>query len=483
MALEYPDKVRRRVLRWIVTRGGLALAPLLIGGLLFASANLPPLPVPPRAELELTEVTLVGAGAPQRPVVTIRIADGRITAINEVTSPSRNPPRYVLPGLIDAHVHSPLLPGDRALWATLYLLHGVTTVRNLGDGNSSLKQKAAVAAGREAGPRIFSCGIPLDGQGGGFPARVLADASAARAEVARLVAANADCVKVMPHLSRATFEALRDESRRHDLPIVGHVVNAYDDRGIEESGIVDVQHLTGVPTVPSPGFNDKEWLRFHRAFDTLPPERVAHIVSVSRRLHIVHTPTLVGTAHEVRGTLTPRTDLLPTWYATLWRHFEASRSDEDRALSARNLPRFLAITGQLHRGGVALQAGSDTFPLIPYIVPGAGLHDELRLLQKAGLTPIEALAAATETPGQLLQGRHAGLGRIAVGGPADLLVFRSDPAAALENLDSLETVIVDGRRYDSADLSRHLRVQLEASGRFPYAWAARLLAWLISLFA
>ena len=59
--------------------------------------------------------------------------DGRIAAIDEAAAGPAGP--FVLPGLIDAHVHSPILPGDEPLHAVLYLLHGVTAVRNLGDGN------------------------------------------------------------------------------------------------------------------------------------------------------------------------------------------------------------------------------------------------------------------------------------------------------------------------------------------------------------
>src|SRR5262249_52957602 len=156
------------------------------------------------------------------------------------------------------------------------------------DGNESLRRKVAVANGTQAGPRIFSCGIPLDGEGGGFPARVVHNPKEARAAVDKLAAAGADCIKVMPHLSAESFIALREASRAHGLPVVGHVVNSFGDRGIEESGIADVQHLTGVPIAPSPGLDSAEWRRFHFAWDDLSQDRIDHIVSVSRRLGVVH---------------------------------------------------------------------------------------------------------------------------------------------------------------------------------------------------
>jgi imidazolonepropionase-like amidohydrolase len=128
-----------------------------------------------------------------------------------------------------------------------------------------------------------------------------------------------------------------------------------------------------------------------------------------------------------------------------------------------------------------VQAGSDVFPFIPGVVPGAGLHDELRLLVRAGFRPEEALFAATTVPGRMLPGPR--LGSLRVGGPADLLVFRADPTASLANLATLDVVVVDGRRYLREALSAHLRVQLDASRRFPFSFSARLLGWLISVVA
>lgn len=452
--------------------------------------------------------------------MTLRVKDGRIAAIEPETESgagsSDQPPAdrpqagaagfggYVLPGLIDSHVHSPGLPlaGDRQLWSTLYLLHGVTTVRNLGDGRMSLRHKRPVAEGREAGPRILACGDLLDGNqldgghGGSYLSRTIRTPAEARRIVHDLKDAGADCIKVLPHFSPEVFAALREAAHAAGLPLVGHMVNAYAEKGLELSGIVDVQHLSGMPLAPSPGMDDDEWRRFRQSFAVLPSARLEEMVALSRRLDIVHTPTLIGPAYEALGARgrgaqlipTPRQGLLPHWYETLWSAFDAHRGAADRELALRNLPRYLEIVRALHQAGVRVQAGSDTFTFIAHVVPGLGLHEELSLLVRAGFSAEEALAAATTVAGGALSQSSsarslAGMGAIAVSGPADLLIFREDPTASLAALDSLETVIADGRRYERADLQRHLDLQLERARRFPYSWSARILEWLISLFA
>lgn len=450
--------------------------------------------------------------------MTLRVKDGRIAAIDPAVDSADSelaaqPDRsqtgagfggYVLPGLIDAHVHSPSLPigGDRQLWATLYLLHGVTTVRNLGDGRLSLRHKREVAEGREAGPRIFACGDLLDGSEGGSASSMLSKKLAtpeqARQMVKDLQGAGADCIKVLPHFSQPTFTALRDAAREAGLPLVGHMVNAYGARGLELSGIVDVQHLTGIPPVGSPGMDEDEWRRFHQGIVGLTPERLAETVALSRRLGIIHTPTLIGPAYEALGSRgrgselvpEPTHGLVPDWYETMWVALDGHRSFADRELALHTLPRDIEIVAALHKAGVPVQAGSDVFPFISHVVPGLGLHEELALLLRAGFTAEEALAAATTVPGAAMaQSSSArsleGLGSIAVGGPADLLIFREDPTKSdlPRALASLETVIADGRRYERTDLQQHLKRQLESTRRFPYSWAARILAWLISAFA
>lgn len=461
--------------RWL-RRAGIALLclslPPALVFLCFAAARLPVLPLAPQED---AEITALHDGVP----TTLVVRRGRIAALRPAgPAETAGPPgqrdgrlRHVLPGLIDAHVHSPFLPGDHALHDTLYLLHGITAVRNLGDGNQSLGRKAGWEG---AGPRIFSCGQHIDGPPGvPFITRVVRTPEEARAAVAEQARLGADCIKVFSHLSAEAYAALREAAHGAGLKVVGHMVSAV---GIEAARMDDVQHLTGVPEGPSPGFGDEEFARFYRAWESLLPGRVARVIEVSRRDGVVHTPTLVGPAHVARAAGTPAVGRLPSWVGRLWVELDRRVAAEERAQAERNLPRYLAVVGALHRAGVPVQAGSDVFLFIPYVVPGASLHEELKLLLRAGLTPREAIASATEVPGRLMKG----VGRLEVGGAADFGLYGADPRQDLGNLATLEAVYVAGRRYGRGDLEAHLKKQLAAAERGPYAWAAALLLWGLS---
>ena len=120
-------------------------------------------------------------------------------------------------------------------------------------------------------------------------------------------------------------------------------------------------------------------------------------------------------------------------------------------MSAFQFEAALATVAELHAAGVELMAGSDAPN--PGTAHGASLHHELELLVRAGLTPTEALRAATTTPA-----RRFGLsdrGRIAPGRRADLLLVRGDPTADITATRQIERVWKNGapvqrQRYPEA---------------------------------
>jgi imidazolonepropionase-like amidohydrolase len=139
------------------------------------------------------------------------------------------------------------------------------------------------------------------------------------------------------------------------------------------------------------------------------------------------------------------------------------------------------LVRRLHARGVRIYAGTD--PIQPFVVPGASLHRELRLLIDSGLSIEEALAAATWVAGDSLG--VSGLGKLEVGAPADLLVLREDPTRDLDALTTIEEVIAGGRVYSIESLRRELAqarahldqpmvdLPLRAAARIGFAIASR----------
>ena len=101
------------------------------------------------------------------------------------------------------------------------------------------------------------------------------------------------------------------------------------------------------------------------------------------------------------------------------------------------------VVSQLHKAGVRIHVGTDSPN--PFVVPGAGFHQELRLLVEAGLTPEEVWLAATRWAGESLGVPK--LGTLGEGAPADFLLFREDPTRDLAALSTLEAVVAQGRLY------------------------------------
>jgi imidazolonepropionase-like amidohydrolase len=152
---------------------------------------------------------------------------------------------------------------------------------------------------------------------------------------------------------------------------------------------------------------------------------------------MVDYPTLAGRVCELAGSGT----VLPPGDIT-------QLLAQDETL----IERAVFTVKRMYDAGVEIHTGSDA--LIPFVVPGASLHRELRIFVDAGFTPEEALALSTRTSAAYLGVPN--LGSLEVGAPADFVIFREDPTRSLDALDSIAAVVRDGRLYPRAVLDEQL---------------------------
>jgi cytosine/adenosine deaminase-related metal-dependent hydrolase len=447
----------RRILALLL---GTSATLLVVMSALWWALQPPPLVVAPQSELVLDDVTVVNPGVDWRPHQRVVIRDGRIVEIigspTKASSPERSNPfggMFVLPGLIDMHVHLPpwFLPGQLELFNTLFLAHGVTSIRETGSIDGRVFEvRRAIEAGERAGPRVFACGPFLDGDPPVWPiARVVHDAAEGRAVVRELAESGADCVKVYDNLSEDALQGIHEAASALGIPVVGHVSAELP---WTETRIDDIQHVCQ----PRCG--------------RLGRSNLQELVETSARAGIAHTPTLVVYERwlELRegfgSTRSPAAALMPRiWREMIWNpefhlgFLDHSKTEgrEDQRGMREFVERIEDAVRQLHRAGVRIHAGTD--PFNPYVVPGASLHEELRLLVEADLSSEEALAAATRVPGEDLGAPN--LGRVETGAPADLLILRDDPSRTLEALSSAEAVVAQGRLYRRAALEDALQRQ------------------------
>ena len=445
-----------RTLRWLALGGVLAALALL------ASVFRPPrLAVPERGAV-LTDVTIVRPTEGRSPHQTVVVRGGRIARIVE-TGPGEVRDAYsgafVLPGLIDLHVHHPpaWALAERELFALLFLSHGVTSVRDTGAVLTSITEHGRrIAAGELAGPRLFQCGPVLDGEPPTWPgARVVADVDAAEQVVAALAREGVDCIKLYNRLDPEVTSAIQRAASARGIPVVAHVPSR---TSLQQLRGAEVQHLMGLAT---------HWWK-------VSPERIAWYVETSRRERIAHTPTLVAFDRQAKITGDageddrPEARLLPRYHRELL--WNPARNPVALALSpagGSTIPARVPVMEQvvlaLHQAGVPVRVGSDAGNL--FVVPGAGLQEELRLLVEAGLDLDVVWDLATRGGGQAL--RQEGLGVLQEGAVADLLVFRQDPTRDLAALATLEAVVADGRLYPRPALDAALaRWRAHFEGRF-----------------
>jgi hypothetical protein len=462
-----------RIVQWLVGAGAL-LAGAVVAVLIVLW---PPAPlVVPQQDFALVGVTIVNPGRGRKPNQRIQIHAGRIKSITDDSPVLPDSPdvhrytgAYVLPGLIDMHVHHPaaVQAFDVHLFELLYLKYGVTAVRDAGSFDGSiLSLRSRVARGELAGPRIFACGPIIDGDPPTWPGLpgfvVVHNRGEAERAADQAAATGVDCIKAYQNLTPDELDGLRDAATRHHLPLIGHVPFAVP---LELAHLDDVQHLTGVPRVAwKRSSSSSEGLReLLHEWEGIDDAWIDAVVRISAEQHLVHTPTIIVIDQITRLgdypalSEEPDAHMLPRYYRELiWKpggSFNAQAFISPPPQDPERIRvKVRALVRKLHAAGVTLHIGTDT--LNPFVVPGVSLHQELGNFVESGFTPEEALAAATSGNGAALP--EPGLGTIAEGAPADLIVLRDDPTRDLAALSTIEAVIANGRFYSSATLEAAL---------------------------
>lgn len=413
------------------------------------------IPVPAQGGV-LAGVTVVNPGGERAECRTLVISGDRIARLEPAhpAGGSLYAGMYVLPGLIDMHVH--VGPPMRDLMSLLFLAHGVTTIRETGDADgTTFDARRRVNAGQAPGPRVLASGPVLDGDPPFLPTSWrVRDASEARMAVAELAALGVDFVKVHHTLSAEALASIRSAAAEHRLKVVGHIPTSV---AFEDAHIWDVQHLDGLVPYPGPG---ETVLDVQRRWRDLSPAAIDAYVRVSAQQGLVHTPTLVcgerlAQAADAAPPAIPAARYMPRYVRDIaWdvkRSLPALRrfTPETLAVMREGLARSREVVRRLQLHGVRLHTGTDTAGM-PFVVPGASLHEELGHFVDAGLTAEQAWIAATSAPAESLG--VPGLGRVAAGMLADLAIFRADPTRDVAALSTLEAVVAQGRLYTRAAL-------------------------------
>jgi imidazolonepropionase-like amidohydrolase len=404
----------------------------------------------------------VKSGALQRGV-NVLIRDGRIVSVTSGAA-GFSPPKddgglkpaaplvvdgrgkFLIPGLWDMHVH---LSWTTASALPLLVANGVTSVRDLG---SSLPEidgwRTRIEMGALTGPRIARVGPILNGQSFNKYQLVSGNPDQTRGVARALKFAGVDALKTHRRMERESYFALVEEGRALGLRVVGHVPMTVTPEEASNAGQQTIEH---VATLFEGTFQPLVTGSLGDAIRAWRAKGAAELFATFVKNGTVFDPTLIA---YYRVIAPPDPAQLRYVAGSMRREAEARKplTPEEQAEWKDAYDEYGKVVEMAARAGVTMVTGSD---IAAERVPGFTLHEELQLLIEAGLTPLQALQAATMNCAAVT-GRANDLGTIEAGKLADLVLLDADPLADIRNTRKIHAVIARGKLYRRADLDRLL---------------------------
>jgi len=424
---------------------------------------------PPEESLQqaiIGAVLIDGTGGPPVSDSVVIVAGSRIRAIgNRANTPipagvqkidGRG--KFLVPGLIDLHVHLGTRAGakyDTADYTreriernlNAYLYFGVTSVRSMGiDRQAGFDVRKAEREGKLQTARLFTAGRGFTAPGG-HPSQEVGDVvvqtnspEEARKQVDTLAAQQVDAIKIWvddlghkaPKVKPAVMDAILDQARKYNIPVTAHIYSLADTEYLVRAGAAGFLHM----------IQDTE---------DIDPAFIARL----RDLRIVFAPTLVR--QELDWLYTEHPNLLDDPDVARSVDADVIVAAKQAARDAHPMPaeradfeRAMHNTRKLAAGGVLIGVGSDGGSGLDF--PGLTTHRELELLAAAGLSPMDVIVAATRN-GALALRKSDELGTIESGRRADLMLVSANPLEDVGNLRKIDRLMLNGDWVDREHLT------------------------------
>jgi imidazolonepropionase-like amidohydrolase len=376
--------------------------------------------------------------------------------------------KAVIPGLVDSHAHYREWQGE------LYIANGVTTAFDVGDNPLvwSFAQKEGIEKGKIVGPRLLLSGR-MNGAGGedsgegGSRGRVedgVKTPEQAREKVRKLIALGVDSIKALEALSPDLLRVVVEEAHRAGKPVITHSINGTEAvlAGIPIDSI-EHSHSVVMGTVG----NEETRKRLHEqrsGTDRLTSQEIHSFAEEEQYNHVIQamvaqkvhwSPTMATSwrafsplreryaAEELRLFSLPSLNYIPPYFRENAKGYftgTANLSPKLQASIQAGYAKLKDFISRFAKAGGKLQTGSDPNAGIPAVT----VHQEMALFVEAGLTPMQALLAATRNPAERM-GRDKDFGLIAPGRFADLVVLDSNPLDDITATQRIHLVFQEGR--------------------------------------
>lgn len=395
--------------------------------------------------------------------------------------------RFAIPGLWDMHVHlrgGPELAADNRLWLRQYLGFGITTIRDAGGDipDDVLSWRDAIAAQELIGPRILSSLRKVDGTPSFRQGSVeIASRDEIPDAISRLKAAGADFIKVTDgRFPDAIFLEILRQADEAGFQTAAHIPLAVSVDDLAEAGLGSIEHAYFLTKFASadeqqlvvrfekkPPGNDPfaNYFGMYGVFARrIDEEKAEQAFRMMGKSGIAITPTLYllkrwfmvdesTSAQDDPGYFETPASILETHDAPGWIQFMNARSPEQEAADTRMVAEARRLVGMAAEQDVTILAGSDTGTTNTFMYPGDSLHHELVELESAGLSPLQALRAASIDAAKWFDLDDKS-GSIDTGKWADIVILEENPLEDIRNTRTIEAVIHSGKFYDREALER-----------------------------
>lgn len=379
----------------------------------------------------------------------VEIEDGRITAIypsDELDGESADESidgdgGYLYPAMSDLHIHFFGGSGAMETFLRMYIANGVAHGLCMQGSRSLLKVRDKIRAGEEEGPLLW-ISSPIIGN---FSPRPV-EYGEGREIAEKYQDMGYDYIKVYNLIPEDGYRGIMDEANKLGMPVVGHAVRSV---GIE-GAIENHQHIAHI----------EEFIYGYFRED-LDESKIPVLAKELREADIGVITTLIAFHNIIRQIedldamlAGPGVDLMPdsilsTWARDKNEYLTRPNQDEFEKFLRPTYAFMEKVVKGLQEGGVTLLAGTDA--MIPVVVPGYSLHDELADMVAAGLTPYEALVTATRAPGEFLKS-DVPFGTIAPGMEASVVLTSANPLEDIGNTKKIRGVMIRGQWYGPSDI-------------------------------
>ena len=440
----------------------------------------------------IENVTVIDATNPVRKDMTVIVDGDEIISVKEsnlgeaviydedIIVDGRG--KFLIPGLWDAHVHLTFIPElDYETAYGLFLMNGITSIRDTGAILKKLKPAIAFAKKNPLiTPRLFYSGPLLDGTPSvykgaepGYPelsVEINKDTNL-MALVDSLIEQEVSFLKTYEMLSEDIFINLLKISEEKNLKVTGHIPLGIDLFKAVDNGLDGMQHIRNLELActkdPSEGLSKRLLLlensesiagsalrsQIHQAqryssIEDFDEDRCTKVIEYLAVNNVFQTPTLtintVGSKRFFADEEWQKTyEVLPNEVKNRWLKDSESMAQQPLNSSYQTYEDWsMKIVGLFNKQGVKILAGTDT--PIGFLTPGFSLHKELELLVESGLTPLQALRAATITPAEFFNLEDK-MGTVEVGKVADLVILNSNPLNDIKHTQDIHKVILKGR--------------------------------------